>query len=61
MGSYGIHTRTAALLRELGATPITREEMKTEDAYRNFGNKNISIDHSGSSGSLNSTGELLQE
>jgi ankyrin repeat protein len=45
VGSYGVHESTAALLLELGARPITREEMNTPDAYSNFGEREISIDH----------------
>lgn len=45
VGSYGVHPATAALLLELGARPVTREEMNTPDAYSNFGDREISIDH----------------
>jgi ankyrin repeat protein len=46
LGSYGVHESTAALLLKLGAKPVNREEMNTPDAYSNFGDRPISIDHS---------------
>ena len=45
-GSYGNHESTAALLLQLGATPVSREEMNISDAYSNFSDKAISIDKS---------------
>ncbi len=46
-GEYGFHPSTAALLLELGASPITRAEMNTPDAYSNFLGRQTSIDHEG--------------
>ncbi len=46
-GEYGYHETTAALLRELGASPITRADMNVPDAYSNFLGRQTSIDHDG--------------
>ncbi len=45
LGAYGVHESTAALLLKLGAKPISRDQMETPDAYSNFGDRPISIDH----------------
>lgn len=43
-GAYGMHEDTAALLLQLGATPITRADMNIPDAYSNFSEKAVSIE-----------------
>ncbi len=44
-GEYGLHETTAALLRDLGASEITRDEMTVPDAYSNFLDREVSIDY----------------
>jgi len=46
-GEYGLHQSTAALLLELGASPITRADMNIPDAYSNFLGRQTAIDHEG--------------
>jgi ankyrin repeat protein len=46
-GEYGLHETTAALLLELGASPISRADMNVPDAYSNFLGRQTSIDHEG--------------